>query len=89
MKNAQYNSKDVKNTCESKLRINFRDGKEYNGWFEYSGRKICRITIPKGRKFLPKGTYSSMARQLKLTVNQFDELLDCPLTFDRYAKIVS
>lgn len=89
MKNAQYNSKDVKDTCETKLKIQFRDGKEYNGWYELNGKKMCRITVPKGRKFLPTGTYKAMARQLKLTVKQFDDFLDCPLTRQLYDQIIT
>ena len=87
MKNATYDSNDVKRVCEQKLNIGFRDGKEYNGWFVLGdGRKAARITVPKGRKFLPDKTYKSMATQLKLTISDFDSLLDCPLTKEMYLK---
>ena len=87
MKNATYGSNDVKRVCEKKLNINFRDGKEYNGWFVLKdGKKAKRITVPKGRKFLPGGTYKSMATQLGLTIPDFDSLLDCPLTKEEYLK---
>lgn len=88
MKNAQYNTKDVKDRCETKLGIEFRDGKEFNGWYTLNGKKYSRITVPKGKKHIPMGTYKSMARQLNLTVSQFDEFLDCPLTKDRYNYII-
>lgn len=88
MKNAQYDTYDVKGICETKLRIEFRDGKEWNGWFQMDGKKFCRVTVPKGRKFIPPGTYKSMARQLNLTTGQFDALLDCPLTLEKYQEII-
>jgi hypothetical protein len=46
------------------------------------------LTVPKGRKGIPRKTYSSMAKQLGLTVGDFDRLLECPLTKDEYEKII-
>lgn len=89
MKNAEYNTRDVRNTCESKLEIDFRTtGKEYNGWFVHGDCKICRITVPKGRKEIGKGLYHSMATQLALTNSQFDDLLVCPLKKKGYIEIL-
>lgn len=88
MKNNQYSTYDVKRVCESKLSIEFRCEKECNGWFEYEGKRIARITIPKGRKLIPPSTYASMAKQLKLEVGRFDELLDCPLALKEYLEIL-
>ena len=90
MKNANFSTNDVKNCCENenKLGINFRHGKEFNGWFKKGGKKICRITIPTGRKAIGKGLYKSMARQLNLSTTQFDELLECPLRKAGYEQIL-
>jgi len=71
-----------------KLDIVFREGKEYNGWFEHEGRRICRITIPKGRKPLTTGTFASMARQLCLTARDLDALIDCPLGRAEYLGVL-
>ena len=89
MKNAQYNSRDIKKTCETKLEIVFRDAGEYNGWYWLNGKKVARITVPKGRKFVPVGTYANMARQLKLQASEFDLLLDCPLNKAAYDQKIS
>lgn len=89
MKNAQFNVRDVKKVGEKKLHIEFKSGKEFNGWFKLNGIKTKRITIPKGRKNIPRGTYYSMARQLGLSVSEFDQLLECPLTKVKYEKIIS
>lgn len=85
MNNAQHNTLDVKTVCENKLDIEFRaGGKEYNGWFEHNGKKITRITVPKGRKPIPRRTYQKMAEQLRLTIPEFDDFLACPFKFKDY-----
>jgi len=88
MKNNQYNTRDVKRTCENKLKIKFRRGKEFNGWFYLDGKKSRRITVPKGRDSIPKGTYNNMAKQLSLKIEEFDDLLDCPLDHSKYVSIL-
>ncbi len=88
MKNTSFNTHDIKKCCEKKLNIEFRKAKEFNGWYLLDNKKTARITIPKGKKFIPPKTYKSMATQLKLNVNQFDDLLECPLDNDGYESIV-
>jgi hypothetical protein len=89
MQNTNYHTKDVKETCESKLKIKFRKAKEFNGWYKLNNKKTARITIPKGRKPIPAKTYQTMAKQLKLTTEQFDSLLECPLTGAKYKKLIT
>ena len=89
MDNVKYRTHEIKKICENKLQINFRDSKEFNGWFMLGDIKVARITVPKGKKEIPKATYSSMARQLLLNVQQFDELLACDIEREGYEKIVS
>lgn len=89
MKNTSFNTNDIKKRCENKLEIEFRKTKEFNGWYRLEGIKTVRITVPKGRKFVPPKTYKSMATQLKLKVSQFDDLLECPLDHNEYRKILS
>lgn len=88
MQNTSFSAHDIKKCCEKKLKIDFRTGKEFNGWYYLDEKKIARITVPKGRKFIPSKTYKSMAKQLKLNVNQFDELLECTLMRDEYEEIL-
>ncbi|MBU1698318.1 MAG: hypothetical protein KKD21_14960, partial [Proteobacteria bacterium] len=45
MKNAQFNVRDVKKVGENKLHIEFKSGKEFNGWFKLNGVKAKRITV--------------------------------------------
>lgn len=88
MKNASFHTRDVKTICERKLGIEFRSGKEYNGWFILDNKKTARITVAKGRKPIPRKTYKSMAMQLKLLVNEFDDLLECPIDKEKYLEIL-
>jgi hypothetical protein len=84
MRNAEFNTYDVQKACKNKLDIQFRQGSELNGWFEYKGKKACRITIPHGRKTIPPKTYCKMAAQLNLSVDEFDKFLECTLRYEDY-----
>jgi hypothetical protein len=86
--NSRYTSYDVLKRCERKLGIAFREGKELNGWFYLDGNKCKRITIAHGRKAIHPKTYKTMAGQLGLSVEEFDQLLACPLTKSRYELIL-
>ena len=89
MKNSSYHTHDVKKCCENKLEIDFRKrGKEFNGWYYFDDKKTARITIAKGRKPIPPKTYKTMAKQLKLSITDLDDLLECPLNKNKYDKIL-
>lgn len=88
MKNTSFDSYDIKRCCETKLGIVFRKGKEFNGWVYIDNNKFARITVPKGRRPTARGTYKSMANQLKLNTEQFDDLLECPLNKKGYKEIM-
>lgn len=81
---AQSNTGELRRKCETKLRIKFRSSKEQNGWFVHNGIRICRVTIPLGRKPLKTGTYKSMARQLCISTQQLDGVIDCPFGHAEY-----
>jgi hypothetical protein len=87
MRNASFDTSHVKHCCEHKLRVTFKGGKEFNGWVIINNKKFARITVPMGKKFIPPMTYKSMATQLKITTQQFDNLLECPLGWEQYNEI--
>ncbi len=89
MKNASYNTYEVKKILENKLGLRFEGKPELKGWYKLKNKKVARVTVPKGRKFIPPKTYSSMARQLLLDVKQFDKLLDCYIKKNEYEDIIS
>lgn len=84
MKNSQFTTLDAVKACENKLGIAFRSGGELNGWFIHEGRRIARVTIPKGRKSFPPKTYKCIAGQLKINVADLDGLLECPFGLKEY-----
>lgn len=86
--NRIYLKQEVVAVLENKLAVNFRVTKELNGWFVYKGNKIVRVTIPKGRGELRKGTQSSIINQLKLTKEMFFRLIECPLGEEEYVQIL-
>jgi hypothetical protein len=88
MKNTNFDSHDIKKCCETKLGIVFRKRKEFNGWVYMDDKKFARITVPKGRKSITPGTYKSMANQLKINTEQFDNFLECPLDKKGYEAIM-
>ena len=77
MRSYSYRCSEVKACCEEKLDIRFRKSHELNGWFLLGDKKAARITVPKGRKEVKKGTFRSMAKQLELSVTEFAEVIDC------------
>lgn len=89
MNHARYHSGDVAKVCKAKLGAQFRKGgKELNADVFHDGRKVARITVPKGKKSLPPKTYSRMAQGLHLSTGQFDALMDCSLGPQGYGKII-
>lgn len=84
----KWKKNKVKSSLENKLLINFATGKELNGWFYYKERKILRVTIPKGRDELKIGTQNSIRNKLRLSANDFDDLINCPLRLEDYIDIL-
>lgn len=81
-----FNKQDVKHAIEKKLRIEPKTTKENNVWYWLDGRKQLRVTYPKGAGFLPKGTAMSIINQMRLSKDQFSELVKCPMSADDYEK---
>lgn len=78
----------VKSTLENKLGIVFKAGKELNGWFIYKGKKILRVTIPKGRGDLKPKTQEDIRSKLRLNEKNFDTLNNCPLRLKGFIEIL-
>jgi len=88
MRNTEFDTSDVKKRCEDKLGIDFRIGDHYTGWYLLDGVKRQRISVAMGKKFIPPKTYKTMVEQLGLTVEQFDNLLACPLDGQEYENLL-
>jgi hypothetical protein len=71
-----------------KINLSFRAGKERNAWFELDGRKILRVTMPKGRGPLTPGTARAIQDQVKLSTQEYADLIKCPLLGKDYEVII-
>jgi hypothetical protein len=78
----------VWNAIVRKLDLEARSTKERNAWLYWEGRKVLRVTVPKGRGDLAPSTHRSMANQLRLTLGQLDELVRCTLGRSEYIEIL-
>lgn len=88
MKVGQLKASDVKRACESKLSIVFGKGREHVGWFRWKGKKVRRVTVPKGRDSVRSKTLKSMANQLNLTKPELGGLVRCRLRMRHYVEIL-
>ncbi len=79
-----FNKQDVKHVIEVKLKIGHEATKETNVWYFLDGRKVLRVTYPKGRGPLTKGTAHSILNQLRLNPSQFSDLVKCPMSAEDY-----
>jgi len=80
MKARQLTSMDVTRACSGKLQMacKTKRGGEQNFYLrDADNRTVARITVPKGRNPVPPGTFSSMARQAKVTRKFFAETVKC------------
>jgi hypothetical protein len=88
-KQVQFSTHEVKQCCENKLDIEFmKTGKALHGWYKKGDVKVRRITLPEGEQLIGKGLYRSMASQLGLITDQFDDLLKCTLNKEGYEKLI-
>ena len=83
-----YTDTRVMAVCENKLGVEFRKTRspEMKGKVYLDGKYHACIIVRHGRKSIPKGTCSSMARQLGLTSKDFGRLIDCPMSTEEYFK---
>ncbi len=71
-----------------KLRLEVRSTKHRYGWFIYKGRKILRVHYSHGKGGVPGRVSEKIRSQLKLSKNDFKELIDCPLSLEDYITII-
>ena len=83
-----YRTHDVLKILETKLQMEIRSGKHNTCWYYLVGKKALRTTIPHGRQPFKSGTQRAVMRQLMLTPDQFEDLMQCPLTSEAYERIV-
>jgi len=83
-----FTKQQLASALARKLGLDFRGGKERNAWFELDGKRILRVTMPKGRGPLPPGTARAIQDQVKLSTHEYTELIRCPLKGKDYEAII-
>lgn len=79
-------AKEVHDAIRNKTDVEPRPSKELNSWIWRNGRKITRVTVPKGRDTLRKGTENSIRKQLLLGKPQFRDFVSCKMTATGYGR---
>lgn len=72
----------------SKLNLEVRSTKHVYGWLVVEGKKILRVHYSHGKGDLPGKIGDKIRNQLKLTRNDFKDLIDCPLSREGYLDIL-
>jgi mono/diheme cytochrome c family protein len=75
-----FSPRDLTNSLEGKLGVQFRNGKERVGWFWLDEKKEIRFTIPHIHSTWGPGTINDIRKKSKLNRAQFADLIACPLS---------
>ena len=60
-------------------------------WYVLDDRKVLRVTLPNrhgGSGSISTGFLQQIKKSLRLTNRQFEDLVNCPLTVEKYEQIV-
>lgn len=71
-----------------KLNLRVRSTGHYYGWLVVNGKKILRVHYSHGKGDISEKIKNKIRGQLKLSQKNFKELLDCPLTYEDYIKLL-
>ena len=71
-----------------KLDLKVRSTGHNYGWLIVNGRKILRVHYSHGKGDIPSVVVNKIRGQLKLPQKDFLELINCPLTYEGYLRIL-
>ncbi len=80
-----------KKECErifKKLDLKVRSTGHNYGWLVVNGKKILRVHYSHGKGDIPGKVTNKIRGQLKLSREDFKDLIDCPLSYEGYIKIL-
>ena len=86
-----FSPRDVNQAIEAKLRPERRSGgKEINLWYRLDGKRLFRVTTPKTHSgsAVPAGTLNQIVKSLKVSKDQFSDLVRCPLSGTDYETLI-
>ena len=71
-----------------KLKLEVRSTIHRYGWLTYQGKKILRVHYSHGRGDIPGKVSEKIRSQLKLSQNDFRDIIECPLSLEDYIEIL-
>jgi hypothetical protein len=71
-----------------KLDLKVRSTGHNYGWLIVNGKKILRVHYSHGKGDIPDKIAGKIRGQLKLSLKDFKDLLDCPLRYGDYINIL-
>jgi len=75
-----YKPKKLADCLKSKLGVNLEGGHELGGWYYLDGKKILRVTSPKGHsREISPGYVNKIIGNLRLDKKEFQLLYECPM----------
>ena len=79
-----YTPRQLSRAFENKLAIPFRGDRHRSGWYTLGDRKLFRIVMPKSHRDWAIKTKSTMFSATRLSPEEFDDLVRCPMTGPQY-----
>ena len=83
----QIKKAELKNVFK-KLKLDVRSTKHRYGWFTFEGEKILRVHFSHGKGEVPGKVSDKIRSQLRLSQNDFRNLINCPLSLHDYTVII-
>lgn len=80
--------KDEVERLFKKLGLKLRSTGHNYGWLIVNGKKILRVYYSHGKGDIPGKIVSRIRGQLKLSLKDFRDLIDCPLDYNSYINIL-
>jgi hypothetical protein len=84
----RHTKQDVRRAIEAKSGGIRKTAKEENLRIYVDGKRIGRVTVPKGRGALHPRTAGKIRDQLKLTADDFSDFVRCPMTGADYEQLL-
>ena len=80
-----YGWRELNNALENKLGIPFRRGKHRSGSYRLpDGEHLFNVTLPHSHRSVSKGVQRDLLRHTRLSPDEFDDLVRCPMTGPQY-----
>ena len=81
-----YSPRDLSRAFERKLNIDFREGKHRPVGTGSEGESLFHVTLPKAHRNWSKPVQRDLLRTTRLSPDEFDDLVRCPMTGPQFAK---